>query len=81
MYIFVLENSIYVTASHVAIYSSLPNCAQQLRKALATNRKLGPAHLHTSPHGKPPSSLVPPDLTANQASFVSPSLIMMIGQS
>jgi son of sevenless-like protein len=48
---------------------SLPTCAQQLRKALAKNVKLGPAHLHTGPHGKPPSSLTPPDITSNTSSF------------
>ena len=51
--------------------SSLPTCAQQLREALATNVKQGPAHLRARPHGKPSMSLVPPDLTSDHSSFVS----------
>jgi son of sevenless-like protein len=51
------------------IESFLPACSQQLQKALTTNLKLGPAHLHASPTGKPPSPLVPPDLASSHASF------------
>jgi hypothetical protein len=50
------------------VESFLPACSQQLRRTLATNVKSGPSHLHASPTGKPPSSLIPPDLASSHAS-------------
>ena len=47
---------------------------------MAANTKSGPTHLQTTPTGKPPSCLVPPDLGSSHASFVSHTLHPSEGQ-